>query len=551
MTWPLLADLLIRSTVVLVAGEALRRSQRRRSSAAFRHNLLLLTFALLGLLPILSALVPEIYIPTGFLPRHAGASVSVQLSGLRYASSGAQAGPNWLFRAWLMGVLLALAPTTVGILSAMKLVRGATSFRHPGVLDVMLENCQSARRAPKILLSPDSVVPLTCGCFRPSILLPACAADWSHSHLRAVLLHELAHVRRRDVAAQVSVQIISSLWWFQPMVWLLRRTLRRECELACDAEALRSGLRPSEYAAALLVIAKSLNPPSRVFIAGISMVRPSDLELRVRAILKPPAAILCVRSAWVIALGLAGIAGASSAFTTTVQPSILQQKGSSMRHSLFSTLLTSAGLSAATVSGSLFDPSGAAIPEAKVLLYNPDTGVKQEAQSGSDGRFALLDAAGGQYILRIQKPGFSSILSEFNLKPDAKVDRKLTMEVGRLEEQVHVAEQGTPASSSEQPSPPQRVRIGGQVAEANLVSRKDIVYPTAAKTAGVQGTVELQAVISKDGAPLELRVVSSPDDDLSQASLEGVRQWRYRPTLLNGNPVEIVTTVIVNFTLSK
>jgi TonB family protein len=63
--------------------------------------------------------------------------------------------------------------------------------------------------------------------------------------------------------------------------------------------------------------------------------------------------------------------------------------------------------------------------------------------------------------------------------------------------------------------------------------------------------VELEATISKDGVPVELRVLRSPSDDLSESSLEAVRQWRYRPTLLNGQPVEIVTDVIVNYTLSQ
>ena len=76
------------------------------------------------------------------------------------------------------------------------------------------------------------------------------------------------------------------------------------------------------------------------------------------------------------------------------------------------------------------------------------------------------------------------------------------------------------------------------------------VYPAAAKSAGVQGSVELQAVISAEGVPQDIQVVSSPSDDLSQSALEAVRQWRYRPTLLNGNPVTILTEILVNYTLA-
>ena len=77
------------------------------------------------------------------------------------------------------------------------------------------------------------------------------------------------------------------------------------------------------------------------------------------------------------------------------------------------------------------------------------------------------------------------------------------------------------------------------------------VYPAAAKTAHVQGTVDLETVISAEGVPEDIRVVSSPSDDLTQSALEAVRQWRYKPTLLNGEPIKVVTDVVVNYTLSR
>ncbi|MDQ2710739.1 MAG: TonB family protein [Acidobacteriota bacterium] len=220
-----------------------------------------------------------------------------------------------------------------------------------------------------------------------------------------------------------------------------------------------------------------------------------------------------------------------------------------MKRTLISALPTSAGLSAATVSGSIFDPSGAAIPDAKVLVLNPDTGTKQEAVTGADGKFSVSDTPAGEYILRVEKPGFASILQEFNLQDDSKIDREFTMNVGHVQQEVRVAAKGSPVESFV-PGMPKRVRIGGQVAQANLISKKQPVYPSAAKADGVQGTVELETVISREGAPLEIRVIRSPSDDLSESALEAVRQWRYKPTLLNGNPIEIVTDVIVNYTLA-
>ena len=77
-------------------------------------------------------------------------------------------------------------------------------------------------------------------------------------------------------------------------------------------------------------------------------------------------------------------------------------------------------------------------------------------------------------------------------------------------------------------------------------------YPTAAKAAGVQGAVLLEAVISKEGEPMSLRVMNTQiDPDLARAAVESVSQWRYQSTLLNGEPVEVITQITVNFTLSQ
>jgi TonB family protein len=97
---------------------------------------------------------------------------------------------------------------------------------------------------------------------------------------------------------------------------------------------------------------------------------------------------------------------------------------------------------------------------------------------------------------------------------------------------------------------PSRLGVGGTVEAAKLVSRVQPVYPESAKAAGVQGTVVLHAVIGMDGKPLSLRVMNSQiDPDLARSAVEAVSQWRYTPTLLNGQPIEIDTTIQVNYTL--
>jgi protein TonB len=82
---------------------------------------------------------------------------------------------------------------------------------------------------------------------------------------------------------------------------------------------------------------------------------------------------------------------------------------------------------------------------------------------------------------------------------------------------------------------------------ANLISQVKPIYPASAQSAGREGTVHLQGIIGVDGSLIGLRVLSSPDPDLAVAAFEAVRQWRYRPTLLNNVPVEVITDIDVDF----
>jgi protein TonB len=96
----------------------------------------------------------------------------------------------------------------------------------------------------------------------------------------------------------------------------------------------------------------------------------------------------------------------------------------------------------------------------------------------------------------------------------------------------------------------QRIRVGGNVQQAKLVRQPKPVYPPLAKQARIQGVVRLNAIISKDGTIQNLSVISG-HPLLVPSAMEAVKQWVYAPTLLNGEPVEVVTQIDVNFTLSQ
>jgi periplasmic protein TonB len=105
------------------------------------------------------------------------------------------------------------------------------------------------------------------------------------------------------------------------------------------------------------------------------------------------------------------------------------------------------------------------------------------------------------------------------------------------------------APPKETAAPPKRIRIG-HLEPGKLLAMVKPVYPPLAKTARVSGTVELEAVIGIDGRLKEIRMKSG-NPLLVPAAVEAVSHWVYRPTVLNGDPVEVVTSILVNFSLGQ
>ena len=110
---------------------------------------------------------------------------------------------------------------------------------------------------------------------------------------------------------------------------------------------------------------------------------------------------------------------------------------------------------------------------------------------------------------------------------------------------------GAGATGVAPPPPPkvtQRIKLGGSVQEAKILNRPSPTYPPLARQARIQGSVVLHAIIDKDGNVTQLEVISG-HPLLVQSALQAVKQWRYQPTQLNGESVEVDTTITVNFVL--
>src|SRR4029079_15890236 len=145
-------------------------------------------------------------------------------------------------------------------------------------------------RHVRFLRGARGTMPMAWGIVRSSVLVPADADEWPAHRVRVVLLHELAHVKRRDCVTHLVAPIACAAYWFNPLAWMAARRLRTERERACDDLVLSSGTRGSDYADQLLDIARVMQAgrfPAVFAGASLAMAKRSQLEGRLIAILDP------------------------------------------------------------------------------------------------------------------------------------------------------------------------------------------------------------------------------------------------------------------------
>jgi TonB family protein len=375
-------------------------------------------------------------------------------------------------------------------------------------------------------------MPLTWGILHPVIVLPSGAADWPEDRRRIVLSHELAHIARNDWLFQICAELTRALYWFHPLVWLAAARLRQESERACDDAVLLSGIAPSLYASQLLDLARTLEHSGRAWSTALAIARPSNLERRFAAMLNP--SINRNRLSLKIKLFIPLLA------LTLLLP-------------LAALRLTAQNLSGKT-SGSVHDPSGTGVANATIIMSNHEAKTIDMTTSDRDGNFSFKALPAGNYELQVMKPGFETYdLPQVSLDAGRDFTTALILQVSATTENVMVVpdNKAKPTVVEKTDGKPSRLQIVGGVEAAKLITKVQPIYPQSAKSAGVQGTVVLHAVIGMDGKPLSLRVMNSQiDPDLARSAVEAVSQWRYTPTLLNGDPIEVDTTVTVIYSLA-
>jgi beta-lactamase regulating signal transducer with metallopeptidase domain len=311
------------SATTLILGVAHGVAARVRH-AGLRHLVRLGGLVALLLLPLFAAVFPsEFVLPATSPPTIVAAAAAPHASTLEWALFA-------LACLWLVGTLALFVRGISGAFALRALVRHSKPHGFgPGRLGAW-----TARAGLdgdwRLHLSAEIDIPISWGIVRPTVLLPEPCADWPVPQLDAAMLHELAHLRRRDGLAQAIALICRALYWPHPLVWMEAKALRADAENAADDAVIVTGVKQSDYAELLLSVAAGVNGPRSFAGFEFSMAERDGLEARIQSVLAPNPSRSGVTEMQVLKTALFGTAAAlvlalaRPSFGADLQPAPLQ-----------------------------------------------------------------------------------------------------------------------------------------------------------------------------------------------------------------------------------
>ena len=599
----------------------------RRAAPSLRMALLQLGLLLALCAPFLMVQSGPVLmtIPTG--------SVAIETAGAAPEVSPTLRPTTVLLACLAGGAVLRLAWTLLGLAALARKRRGSRPITNscPELVDLR------ARLGVEAELLAGPAGPVAFGFFRPAVLIPETLLSGDSAALRAVLAHELIHLRRRDWLFVLAEELVVAALWFHPAAWLLVREIRLTREEAVDQQAAEAVASSRTYLDALLEVARARFQP--VHGLGAEFLRERQIARRIATLIRQEnpmsrrtqvsltslsiAALAC--AAW-WAASLSPLVGAPQATVLAGNADLVSvSQGSEglvlptakrplyARYSLAALIggiegqvtleltLDDGGnvVDARAVSGPLelrqeavrwaldwrYDP---AVQPARSLVATVSFRLPEQDPDlsfpilGLSGLMERVDFPPASLVLRsVQSgdldppnPALHAKLESYigqSFGPDGSLAEAIQGDIVAATEptgsyratQAWIAPRADGAvllirraqRSTSQPAPaakpsvPKRIRVGGGVQKKRAVRVVQPSYPALARQAKVQGTVDLSVILSEEGAVQTVDVLSG-HPLLIPAAIEAVKQWRYKPTLLNGKPVEVETTVEINFALS-
>jgi TonB family protein len=529
----------------------------RPAGPAFHHTLWTTALFVEVLLPacsarpsqILQAIFHWLTFRRSTLPQTAHITITM---GTPHPAAGFRVPPTLLATA---AILYLAAITFFAIRLAIGLHQTAALRRRAQPLDLTGHARQSYHRYAQLFAVPHALIatsteiasPITLGIRRPTLLLPAhLDTTLLNEDLDAALAHEFAHMRRRDFAKNLLYQLLSLPIAFHPFAWLTRSRMAETRELVCDAMAANAVAGRQRYARSLLRLATQFSREPRAaptpHAIGIFDAHPfKNFERRVMNLTHHSAELRGAARILPTALSLVLIGGAC-----TSALAFRQQVAAPQTQTTAAPSIVNIGPAPSDVGPSnvkiIPDQIGAGPSNVKIV---PDQ--IGAARSNVDIATAPAGVGPSAVVIGVPHPANGQPKSFFKIDIDDASSPNAIVKV--LTPAVVQTTQTTTQTDTQT-----NAVTGVQIVSSDMAGSRDKfvnpVYPPDAKAAGIQGTVKLDAVIGKDGQISSLKLVSGPPE-LTKAAWEAVKQWTYKPYLLNGDPTAVETTITVTFALAK
>lgn len=404
--------------------------------------------------------------------------------------------------------------------------------------------------------------PVTFGARRPVVLLPEALRTQDAGIRRAVLCHELLHVRRRDWVWLLVEEVVRAALWFHPAVWWLVSRVQLAREEAVDEQAVLITGGRQTYMRALLAFADE--PP---LAPAAAFGRRHHLFSRIVLISKEAAMssrrIVLSCAVMVMAVGAGGWLAVHAFPLVAGQgersgPGALEQRAKPITpenpvprriHSApipYPVEVVDRGVRAVVTLRVTLDGSGR-VAEARKI-----DGYLAAASVDSAARQKYVDVFARSAIAAVRQ-------WQYDPPADAPISFSLTVAFQPDKDATLVGQNTAPLRAGAPPPPPPpppppapwhegALRVGGTIGPPTKIKNVNPVYPPEAKAAGVEGVVVIEARIEGDGRVSHTRVLQSVPG-LDEAAVDAVRQWEFTPTLLNGKPTPVIMTVTIAFRL--
>ena len=458
-----------------------------------------------------------------------------------------------------------------GIIRLGRFSRAASSVPTPAVA---WEIESDLAVAPRYIQQTGGRGPWTFGWIRPAVALPAGFDSLAPAFQRAVICHELVHIKRRDILVAFAEELAVAALWFHPWMWLLRARIRVAREQVVDRRVIAMLDNRDDYVRCLVDMSGHDLAP-HFSQAGAGMLRPRELRARVDAIFQE---VHMSRTRFAVA-ALAFVAvtiatGLIAAAAMPLRASSLVSTSNDLP-TLVSRYLIADGPAAPINWRAAAPPQTAPeSPRRQINRVYPEY-PRDALERGIKGVVIVditINAAGDVSTAAVvsgpQELRASAFTAALGLKytPGKSVTAMqiafeyvlsgTTWGVGLRPTPRNVAAELLRAAEGLKAGPPSNpdatgaYRIGGGLMPPKKIKDVAPVYPPIAQEARVQGVVIMEARVDEHGNVSDVRVLRSIPL-LDKAAIDAVRQWQYTPTTMNGVAVPVIMTLTVNFTLRE